>query len=67
MEQDKGLKFDYFQAWDDGLKLVQALWFYICQYYGRKVDMPKTCVAFMPDKVLKKYLQTQYEKFRKKQ
>jgi hypothetical protein len=57
MEQDKGLKLDL-MAWDFASQLVQGLWFYICQYYGEKVHMPKTVVAFITDRVLKRYVKT---------
>lgn len=56
MGQDKGFKLDL-QAWNEAPQLVYGLWFYICQHYGEKVNMPETVVAFIPARVLKKYVE----------
>jgi len=42
--------------WDFLSRLAGSLWPYICKYYGEQVEMPKTVVAFVSEKMFKRFL-----------
>jgi hypothetical protein len=55
MVKENQFKLDL-KHWDFLSGLAVGLWPYICQYYGEEVEMPETVVAFISDKMFKRFL-----------
>ena len=55
MGKENQFKLDLFH-WDFLSGLAKGLWPYVYKYYGEEVEMPKTVVAFVSEKMFKRLL-----------